>query len=356
MGLSGPSAVAVIMDCPNIAGCAHWRIWGPYAHLVSRGYRAEWTDMRDPMLDEKVVQYGLVVLPRWGFHVKTRWVGLAFRQMIVDAGGRLVFELDDDLFSEGFEQRLITLHNRTAEQAREEAEVYRWALTLADGVTVSTPYLAALVRQYVDKPIEVIPNAIDVSWYERTQARAKRTVRGLTVGWMGGLRPDADVSQMAEAWRRLARRYPALRFVVQGYLPEPIKRAVGNRLTALPWMDVHAYPRGLVNVDIGCCPLADTPFNRAKSAIKAYEWAVTRAPVVASPLLYSEVITHGENGYIAHDADEWEFYLSRLVESTHLRRQMSRSLYAKVKREHSLAVNLGNWPAAYQRLADASRV
>jgi hypothetical protein len=39
-------------------------------------------------------------------------------------------------------------------------------------------------------------------------------------------------------------------------------------------------------VDIGCCAVADTPFSRAKTPIKAWEYAAAGAAVVATPALY----------------------------------------------------------------------
>jgi glycosyltransferase involved in cell wall biosynthesis len=161
---------------------------------------------------------------------------------------------------------------------------------------------------------------------------------------------------MAEAWGRIARRYPAVRFVIQGHVPPVILENVDrDRLAILPWMRLQEYPYGIRQIDIGCCAVADTPFNRPKSNIKAMEYAAAGAAVVASPTLYAGLVDSGYSGFIADSVGEWEDGLSVLIESNALRRMMATRLLRTVEKHHSLAGNLFRWPAAWSQIAESAR-
>lgn len=98
-------------------------------------------------------------------------------------------------------------------------------------------------------------------------------------------------------------------------------------------MSIHAtssYP-GFVNWmtqqhwDIGIAPLADTPFNRCKSAIKALDYAALGLPVLASDReVYRGSLADGPGGrLLPDDENAWFVALSDLVRDARLRQRMS---------------------------------
>lgn len=199
----------------------------------------------------------------------------------------------------------------------------------------------------------VAPNAIDVEWFTAVQRHGTRPVEGLTIGWAGGNRPDGDLREMAVAWGRIAERHPAVTFMVIGHQPAVVSEYVPeHRLKRLPWRPQAEYPLGLVGVDIGCCPLEDRPFNRCKTPIKAWEYALSGAAVVASPTVYGTVIDDLVNGYLATSADVWEECLSILVENAEKRTDMARRLRRQVLERWSLRRNYRRWPEAWSRLME----
>jgi glycosyltransferase involved in cell wall biosynthesis len=363
--LSGPSVLALVGDA---SACALWRTWMPMAALRLRRYPAEWVSQHDPLLGLlELVQTGAtktlldgfkaIILCRMAWkpgdqHQGERWLGdLRAR------GHALLYEADDDLFTPWMvrQQKAGIERDKDVEVLEAEARASVWAMQQCDGVTVSTQYLASVVRKLTDKPVEVVPNAIDADWFRWRQREGRRSVPGLTIGWAGGHRPDGDVAAMAEAWGRVARRYPQVTFVVMGSQPWPIWQHVpAPRIKAVPWMGPHDYPKGLVDVDIGCCPLEERPFNRAKTAIKCWEYALSGAAVVASPTVYRHCIEDGANGYLCLDADQWEEALSFLIESEALRRNLASRLRADVLTKWSLQKNLWRWPQAWSRLVDGT--
>lgn len=333
-------------------GCSLWRVLLPFSELQRQGYRGiEWGMRDDDRLAAIAHQFDAVILPRLHWPPEERDKADQWFEALHRAGLAVIYEVDDDLFSDDFARRLVTLHGYTRQYAEERRECILHVLRSCDGVTVSGQRLATMVRQYTSRPVRVVPNYIDLRWFKRVQRQAERKVQGLTIGWAGGNRPDSDVEVMAQAWSRIAARYPHVTFVVQGHHARAIYDAVPNeRIAMLDWMPIDSYPAGMVNIDIGCCPLGDTQFNRAKTYIKAMEYAASGAAVVASPTVYSQLLEHGVDGYIARTVDDWEAALAELVEDYTRRRQVAKVLLHKVRQYHSLESNAWRWVEAWDEI------
>ena len=349
--LVGPRVLSLVGD---ESGCSMWRVWQPVRFLRLHGYPCDWAFVRYPWLgDLNLRNYDALVLCRMGWHRRDwpdsrRWLTGLKRD-----GWKIFFEADDDLFSPFMVDQQVARPDKATARAELEAdrEGATWLLRQCDGVTVSTQYLASTVRRYTDAPVEVVPNAIDAGWFAGVQAEVVRADRRVCIGWAGGGRPDGDLEAMAEAWGRIARRYPEVTFACFGYHPEVIRRHVpAERLRLVPWLYPDHYPMGLVGVDIGCCPLEDRPFNRSKSSIKAYEFALSGAAVVASPTVYGKVLHEGETGFLVTSAGEWEDALAFLLDFPPVRRLVADKLRRQVLERHSLKKHYWRWPAVWNRL------
>jgi glycosyltransferase involved in cell wall biosynthesis len=338
----------------------------PFATLRQRGYPAEWVSQNDPLLGLlELVKTGAttaildafkaIILCRMAWKPGDQEKGAYWLQALRDRGHTILYECDDDLFTPFMvaQQKEGIEREKPVEVIEQERQASVWALQQCDGVTVTTQYLASTVRRFTDKPVEVVPNAVDADWFRWVQRQGRREVPGLTIGWAGGNRPDGDLRMMAEAWGRIARRHPGVTFVVMGHQPWCVWEHVpAQRIKPFPWMGPMEYPKGLVNIDIGCCPLEERPFNRAKTPIKAWEYALSGAAVVASPTVYRHSIEDRETGYLATTVDEWEAALSHLVEKEEERRYSSMALKRDVMARWSLRKNVWRWPAAWGRLVD----
>ena len=96
--------------------------------------------------------------------------------------------------------------------------------------------------------------------------------------------------------------------------------------------------------DIGLAPLADTAFNRCKSAIKTLDYAALGLAVVASDVAaYRGSLADGPGGMLAANRpDAWFAALSRLVRDAELRRGLARGAMDGVRRErHARAAGRG---------------
>jgi glycosyltransferase involved in cell wall biosynthesis len=348
--LVGPRLLALVGD---ESGCSMWRAWQPVRFLRLHGYPCDWAYVRDPALFDVPFGYDAVALCRLAWGGDHRRGAREMLRRWRRQGLRVFFEADDDLFTP------FVVHQQLgrvrAEKTRQQLEADRqaalWMLSQVDGVTVSTQYLATTVRRFTEAPVEVVPNLIDAGWFAERQQGVTRPVPGPTIGWAGGNRPDTDLEQMAIAWGRIAERFPDVTFVVVGHQPPVIARHVPEgRIKRTEWLPTHEYPKALVGIDIGCCPLEETPFNRSKTPIKAWEYALSGACVVASPTVYGKVIRPMANGLLASTVAEWEDRLFVALQYVPFRRKLAEDLKRDVLTRWALGKNYWRWPLAWHRL------
>lgn len=356
--LTGPVTTTLIQQ-PN--GCAAWRVCWPAYELATLGYPAAFGYNGTPETAHMTQLAQLVVLHRSSWKVGDEWKALLYKEGLNNEGKVLGYETDDDLYSEDVAARIrstgdAALNARSDDQLERERQARIFALTLADGVTVSTPALAEVVRRFTDKPVVVVPNAIDLPRFRTAIANYSRRQPDspLTVGWAGGNRPDRDAEQLAVAWGRIARRFPHVRFLVGGFPLRALMEAVPpDRLAYIEKLPLSQYPATFSEIDILCCPLARETFNLSKSPIKAMEGGAAGCAVIASPTVYGAFIRQGEDGLIADHPDEWEWQIAQLIEHPGRRQLLAARLLERIEAEHGLQDTVHRWPQAWSAIVNA---
>jgi glycosyltransferase involved in cell wall biosynthesis len=234
----------------------------------------------------------------------------------------LLYDLDDDL-------RRVPRDHPDAELIRPRTKLVSRLVREADAVWVSTPALASALSN-VREDLLVVQNGIDERlWLAGPPPVAPRE-GPVRVLFMGTMTHDADFAVVEAALARLKSVFGDFVSVdVLGISSKPDLPVWVNRIS----MPVHAtssYP-GFVNWitqqhwDIGIAPLADTPFNRCKSALKTLDYAALGLPILASDsAVYRGSPADGQAGLLLPgDANAWFVALARLVRDGPLRRQLA---------------------------------
>ncbi len=264
-----------------------------------------------------------------------------------DMGIPIVYSVDDHLEE-------IEPLNPCYEAITESGQNLRSILDLADAFIATTLELATVLTPR-GKPVHVLPNAVDPArWIPRRRASGE-----LRVGWAGSSSHVDDLLMVLPDLRELQRKIP-FRFVLMGITHRPIeaevreirrirkdlsptRRARADAFLELSGMlrdieHIHVPFRSLesyfatlpsLDLDIGICPLLDTPFNRGKSALKFYEYAMVGTMTVASavPPYVDEVSVT-----VANEPGEW-----RRALEIHLVRADSRERELDAQRKFVLA-------------------
>lgn len=207
---------------------------------------------------------------------------LRFASALKAMGKKVVFEIDD-----AFDQ-LEPWHPRyeTYRHADVQAAVFRM-MELADAVTVPTEYLA---RRYASRGnLVVLPNMIDVSGWPAMKPNLSGSFRIL---WAGSPSHGGDLAVITEALAEVHRRHADIRFVFFGHLPGKLAEALEGSANLVDFVPFEAYPNRYAELaaDLVLAPLADVPFNHAKSPLRLLEAGAAGVPAVASAVgTYAQV-------------------------------------------------------------------
>jgi cephalosporin hydroxylase len=335
-----------------------WRIARPCLEAVRHSFVADWMTFDHMDAIQNWIsggRYNVVVTPRWTFLDDSghdRWAESRARDGLV-----WIYETDDDLFSPECVDREVRVFGKDKAEMEKQRVTRLRMLNDCDGVIVSRPQLVEVVQRYTDKPVVIVPNAIDVDWFEARLAGRARQVEPLTIGWSGAARDKEDLLAMAGAWEVIAKDFPAVRFVVQGsdHMHPLINAVPRERVTVLPWTTVNEHPATLLNIDIACCSVTNTEWNLCKSPNKWMESTLAGSACVVSSPLYGEYVRHGHDGLVADSLEGWIGALGALVDDPNLRAHLNRNARMTLAREHALSTQWWRGPVAWASLLDQAQ-
>lgn len=310
--------------------CGYYRQWIPSRYLASRGYDVTWDESKT--YRERVGD--ISQLDNWArayegpFDLLLCDRALSWQEAACLAGvrhampsARMVVDTDD-LFLDIPEWN----HSKGKYQPGQECrEAGLGHFRLAEMVTTSTPPLAKALDRYTHKT-RVCYNAIDpADWkgYPVDPARKSdpcvRALYGGASGHYGDLDVvrkglEAVIDKPPVPWRLIC--FGALPF----WLHEKVRQYPG-RVLSLPWAGFHEYPMLTAwgGIDIAIAPLAEHPFNEAKSDIKAQEAAIQRMAFLCSDV--GPYATLPDAGFlkVANTPVQWAEALRALLTDAALR-------------------------------------
>ena len=249
---------------------------------------------------------------------------------------RLIYDLDDDLLD-------LSEAHPDAAHLRPLAPMVQAMLAAADTIWVSTPALVRRLGHHQAKAL-VVENGLDERlWWP--PAAADRALNGpLRLLCMGTATHGADLALILPTLTRLQTEFGArvaidIIGITSADLPPGLQRIDP------PSAATHSYPafiNWLSQHDtwhLGLAPLADTPFNQGKSAIKAMDYAGLGIPTIASDIgVYNAAITDGINGMlVANTETAWFAALAGLLRDPNRRQQMAVAARSAFQERFSLA-------------------
>ena len=222
------------------------------------------------------------------------------------------------------------------------------ALMQADLVTVSTNKLRETLIDF-NENIHVLTNYLDDNlWQVDSNRKVNTNNERVIIGYMGSSSHKPDLETIAPVLVELLAKYgERLRLQIWGTeLPEILRE--NPQVSWIPsptnnYREFAAYFQQQ-KVDILIAPLDDNLFNRCKSGLKFLEYSALGVPGVYSKLDgYAEMVTHGQDGFLADSAEEWKECLVQLIEEPVLRVQMGTKAHQTVMENWLLSKNLSSW-------------
>jgi len=247
-----------------------------------------------------------------------------------------VYEVDDDFFN--IDPTSIGWDYYRQDNVRDNV---RRNAAMADIVTVSTPYLADLMREH-NPNVALIPNYIPGV---ALGMDAPRDPAEVVVGWTSSATHDMDYPVVEQALKRTLARHPQ---VLVHFLGASYPGLPPERVRWTKWIRSHVdYLKWVQRLfDVGIAPLKPHIFNRSKSHLKALEYAALGIPAVVSDSpAYHDFVRHGQTGYLVGRDHEWSKWLGLLVNDPAARAAIGGAarVYAA---EWTIEGNIGRWATA----------
>ena len=204
-------------------------------------------------------------------------------------------------------------------------------------VLAGNHYLEARVLKNTQRgQVKIFPTVIDVHRYQETTK--KRSVHNEipVIGWIGSPYTVKYFEPIIPVLDKLSQAKDFRLHVVGSH-----KKFNTNSLQVkyFDWSEEKEI--GLIQqFDIGIMPLQQSDFEKGKCGYKLIQYFGCAKPVVASPIgVNTEIVDHGENGYLATDDEEWVKYLSTLLDDEGKRNQMGIHGMDKVSQHYNLSIS-----------------
>jgi glycosyltransferase involved in cell wall biosynthesis len=243
-------------------------------------------------------------------------------KQLAQRGVAVSFDNDDDFGSAdmttGASGRLEAGGKARLGNARRFTEIVRVART-ADLATTPSRVLAEKYRAAGVAHVAAIDNHLDS---DLAGFGVKAAHEGIVVGWMAGSEHERDLSQLpiVDVLSKLLERHADLRVVTVG-LRLPLR---SQRYEFRPKVPFGELLPALADFDIGIAPLADTPFNQARSSVKLKEYAAVGAMWLASPVGGYRGLGAAQGGLLVEEHG-WFDALDRAIRGRLRRRRLARA-------------------------------
>ena len=332
---SGMNGVVMIKDQ---GGCGYWRMVLPSRYMDRTGIYIDVTGA--PVEYNHLLEYQTVVVQR--LH---DWESVDILGRLKNAGKRIIYDIDDDLFSIPEENPASKAIGRSEQMAALEC------MKLADVVTVSTSVLQAKLTSMLGKAPVILRNAIDPDDGWQATPFTGSPDGWKRIFWQGSNTHDEDWDECFEAVDHIMMARDDVRVVILGFLPSRIQESMNQahwkgRIEFMGSLDPEAYFKLIkhVRAEVGLAPLRGTVFNSSKSNIKWMENSMIGMPTVASDIEgYSDCIDHGETGFLCSTPEEWFEAIEKCLDSEVLRKGMVEKARQVIRSEFNIKTVAGTW-------------
>lgn len=216
--------------------------------------------------------------------------------------------------------------------------ICRWAYKNSCG----NAYLAGYARQFNPRAI-VNPTTIDTV-HLHNQVRDQAAPGRLVIGWTGTHSTLKYLGQVVPVLARLEAEGLDFEFRVISNQPPAFPL---RSLVYLPWRK-ETEIADLLGFHIGLMPLEDDLWAKGKCAFKALQYMALGVPPLVSPVgMNTEVVQHGQNGFVCATPQEWEASLRRVLADAVLRQQLGAAARATIEQRYSVVANTPGFLALF---------
>ena len=252
-------------------------------------------------------------------------------------GKRIIYDFDDAIWLANTSEA-----NKIAAGLKwhhKVADICRWAYKNSCG----NAYLTNYARQFNLNTV-VNPTTIDTVNLHN-QVRDQAAPGRLVIGWTGTHSTSKYLDQVVPVLARLEAEGLDFEFRVISNQPPDLPL---RSLVFLPWRK-DTEIADLLGFHVGLMPLENDLWAQGKCAFKALQYMALGIPALVSPVgMNTEVVQHGQNGFVCATPAEWEANLRLLLADAALRQHLGKAARATIETYYSVAANTPNFLALFK--------
>jgi glycosyltransferase involved in cell wall biosynthesis len=237
---------------------------------------------------------------------------------------KVIYDFDDAIWlANTSQQNTIAAKLKWHSKVR---SICKWSWRVSCG----NDFLAQFAQRY-NPLVSVNPTTIDTQYH--VPGLHKNEL--ITIGWTGTHSTSKYLKSLTGALEKLRLNYNFRLLIISNQKPDLEfghyqfeKWSLGSEIDLLN------------SIDIGIMPLEDTVWEKGKCGFKALQYMALEIPTVASAVgANRQIIDHEKNGYLCTNESDWLHYLSKLMASDTLRKQIGKEGRKKVLENYSLSSN-----------------
>ncbi|HUR99735.1 MAG TPA: glycosyltransferase family 4 protein [Pyrinomonadaceae bacterium] len=263
-------------------------------------------------------------------------LGPAFLERMIARKKPIIYQLDDPLFvpyrspANGL-LSYLKFFGKVKEIVR-----------MSSAVLVNSGPIREFAEQY-NKNVWQVPSVVDIDKFVYRESDQLR--RPVCVGWSGSPTTIKNLKMIEEPLARISNDEEC----DISLIGSDDFGLTGVRHKAKRWSG-ETEVEDLRRIQIGLVPLPDdNPWNPYKFIMKTAQYMSLGIVPVGTPMASNtEVIRHGENGFLASNGNEWADAISTLIHDEKLRCSMSSRAASDAAEKYSLQANAGKIVAAFR--------
>lgn len=201
----------------------------------------------------------------------------------------------------------------------------------ADLVVAGNEYLSDYAKQF-NPNVTIVPTTIDTEEYKPDYSQKNSDT--VCIGWSGSVTTIQHFEHALSTYQKIKDKYgDKVKFKVIG---DGNYRNESLDIQGIAWSKDGEVPE-LNEMDIGLMPLPNDEWAKGKCGLKGLQYMALEIPTIMSPVgVNTEIIQHGENGFLAESEDEWFEVLCQLIDDADLRKTVGKAGRKTVAEKYSV--------------------
>ncbi|OGT42616.1 MAG: hypothetical protein A3F13_09400 [Gammaproteobacteria bacterium RIFCSPHIGHO2_12_FULL_40_19] len=282
-------------------------------------------------------------------------VSVCIAESAKQLGIKIIYDLDDLILNF---PKYSTMHLTETQKIN-----FYHHMTLANIVTISTPYLQKVIKKYIDRETHCIFNGFNLERHYNPQQHSDTFCNPLKIVYTNAdkLKLHTFRNGFFDTINRfLNKNNECVLEVISDHEEDPKKFSRFHYLGAMNWFE-HKKLLMNANYYLGIVPLgaeeddAEFEFNACKSNIKYLEYGGLKiAGIYSKNPVYTEVIENRYNGLLVENTEEaWTAALEELFQNKQLHRTIVENAHRDVKENHSVSKSSKLWMEVFQKVMES---